>query len=136
MEDCIFCKIITNEISSFTVYEDSATRAFLDVFPATDGHIVVVHKRHEEKLTGYTANELTQLFTTVQKIARALEKTYGTATLSIGINHGEPKGVHHTHVHVLPRFEGDGGGIMQTLPGIKPKEELSVVLAKIKDHLG
>ena len=132
MADCIFCKVIANEVPSFTVYEDSATRAFLDVFPATDGHVVVVHKRHEEKLTGYTSDELAALFSTVQKIAGVLEKTYGTATLSIGINHGEPNGVHHTHVHMMPRFAGDGGGIMQTLPGIKPKEKLAVVLQKIK----
>jgi histidine triad (HIT) family protein len=135
MADCLFCKVITNNIPSYTVYEDATTRAFLDVFPATDGHVLVVHKRHEEKLTAYTVEELGQLFTTVQKVARALEKTYSTAALSIGLNHGEVKGVHHTHIHLMPRFEGDGGGIMQTLPGIKPKEDLAVVLKKIKASL-
>ena len=135
MTDCIFCKIIAKEVPSFTIYEDSATRAFLDVFPSTDGHVVVVHMRHEEKITGYTADELASLFKTVQKIAKALEKTYNTTTLSIGINHGEPKGVRHTHIHVIPRFAGDGGGIMQTLPMIKPKEELSKVLKNIKANL-
>ena len=135
MEDCLFCKVIANRIPSYTVYEDGATRAFLDVFPSTDGHVVVVHKRHEEKITGYTGKELAELFTTVQKVVQALEKTYQTSVLSIGLNYGEEQGVHHTHVHVMPRFVGDGGGIMQSLPAKKPKEELSVVLTHIKANL-
>ena len=55
----------------------------------------------------------------MEKVAAAIEATFATKILSVGINHGEPKGVKHLHVHVLPRFEGDGGGIMQSLPGKK-----------------
>ncbi len=135
MTECLFCRLVANKIPSYTVYENGTTRAFLDIIPSTDGHVLVVHKRHEEKLTGYTAKELGELFVSVQKVARALEKTYGTSVLSIGLNHGEEKGVHHTHVHVIPRFKGDGGGIMQTLPAVRSKEELSVVLKNIKANL-
>lgn len=119
MEPCIFCKLVANEIPSYTVYEDADTRAFLDIFGATDGHTMVVLKKHGETILSYTPDELKQLWTSVQKVAAAVEKAFGTKILSIGINHGEPRGVKHLHVHIMPRFEGDGGGIMQTLPNRK-----------------
>ena len=117
MSDCIFCKVVAGEVPSHRVYEDKDTFAFLDIFGATDGHVLVVHKRHEEKITKYKTDEVTAIFIAVQKVARAVENAFHTDILSIGINHGEPAGVHHAHVHIMPRFEGDGGGIMQTLPG-------------------
>lgn len=116
---------------SYKVFENDHTLAFLDIFGATDGHTVVVHKRHEEKITGYTKEELADVFATVQKVAAAMEKAFDTNILSIGINHGEPNGVHHAHVHVIPRFGGDGGGIIQSLPNRKPKEDLGAVRKKI-----
>lgn len=136
MADCIFCKINAGEMPSYTVYEDTKTRAFLDISPATDGHAMVVHKRHEEKITGYTKEELGAVFATVAKVARALEEEFGTPILSIGINHGEPAGVHHMHVHLLPRYEGDRGGIMQTLPEKKPHEDVARVAKRIREKLG
>lgn len=121
---------------SFTVYEDEDTRAFLDLYGTTDGHTLVVHKRHEEKITGYTADELTAVFATVAKVARALEAEFATSILSIGINHGEPAGVHHMHVHLMPRFEGDGGGIMQSLPGKKRTQEIETVAKNLRKRFG
>jgi histidine triad (HIT) family protein len=135
MSDCIFCKIIRNEIPSHTLYEDEATRAFLDIYPATDGHVVVIHKRHEEKITEYGRDELADLFGTVTKIAKALEEEFATPILSIGINHGEPAGVHHAHVHLMPRFAGDGGGIMQELPGKKTSQDVGEVAKRLKNRL-
>jgi len=117
MTDCIFCKILAGEIPSYTVYEDDATCAFLDIFGATDGHTMVIPKKHGETIHHFSERELGKVWATVKKVAAAIEKTYNTNILSIGINHGEPKGVKHLHVHILPRFEDDGGGIMQSLPG-------------------
>lgn len=134
--DCIFCKIIANEIPSYTVYEDEYTRAFLDIFGVTDGHVMVVHIRHEETIVGYTAKEISEVFTTVKKVATALEKAFSTNILSIGINHGEPQGVHHMHVHIMPRYEGDGGGIIQSLPNRKIQEkDFGKIVSKIKKKL-
>lgn len=119
MSDCIFCKIIAGDVPSYTVYEDAHTKAFLDIFGATDGHAMVVHKRHEETIIGYNDKEISEVFVTVKKVSRAIEKVFDTKILSIGINHGEPEGVHHMHVHIMPRFLADGGGIIQSLPGRK-----------------
>ena len=131
MNDCIFCKIVANTLPSYTVYEDAHTKAFLDIFGATDGHTVVVLKKHGETIHAYNPEELGVLWTSVQKVTSAIEKAFHTNILSIGINHGEPQGVKHLHVHILPRFEGDGGGIMQTLPGKKLVEKDFGKIAKM-----
>ena len=123
MNDCIFCKILAKEMPAHVVYEDEHVLAFLDIFGATDGHVLVIHKRHEDKITGYDTSELGVLFSGVAKVSGAVERAFGTTILTIGINHGEPEGVHHAHIHVMPRFSGDGGGIIQTLPGKKLQEK-------------
>lgn len=128
MNECIFCKLVANEIPSYTVYEDADTRSFLDIFGATDGHTMVILKKHGATIHDYTQDELGLLWATAKKVAVAIEKAYDTHILSIGINHGEPQGVKHLHVHIMPRFEGDGGGIMQSLPGkpLRNKDFVSV----------
>lgn len=137
MNDCIFCKLIAKELPSYPVYEDEETFAFLDIFGATDGHTMVIPKRHGQTLLEYSEDELKAVMGTVKKVASAIEKAYGTTILSIGINHGEPQGVKHLHVHIMPRFEGDQGGIMQSLPG-KPltDKDFGTVADRIKSHIG
>lgn len=134
--DCIFCKLIAKQIPSYIVYEDEHTVAFIDIFGATDGHVMVLHRRHEETILGYQDTEIKQVFVTVKKVSRALEKAFDTKILSIGINHGEPKGVSHMHVHIMPRFDGDGGGIIQSLPNKKLIEkDFGKIVEKIKKNL-
>lgn len=136
MSDCIFCKLAANDIPSFTVYEDRDTRAFLDIYGATDGHTMVILKKHGETILSYTPKELEALWASVQKVVRAIEQAYGTQILSIGINHGEPQGIRHLHIHVLPRYDGDGGGIMQSLPGRKlSNKDFAGVAEKIKEKM-
>ncbi len=137
MSDCIFCKIIKNEIPSYTVYEDTNTRSFLDIFGATDGHTMVILKKHGETIHDYSEAELGALWKSVQKVAAGIEKTFDTGILSIGINHGEPEGVKHLHVHIMPRFANDGGGIIQSLPGKKlENKDFSGVAEQIRAQIG
>ena len=137
MNGCLFCKLVANEIPSFTVYEDAHIRAFLDIYGATDGHTMVILKKHGDTILSYTSSELGVLWAGVQKVASAIEKAFDTHILSIGINHGEPQGVRHLHVHIMPRFDGDGGGIMQSLPGKKlSNKDFTEVARKIQSHIG
>lgn len=136
MSDCIFCKIVNGEIPSYTVYEDGDTRAFLDIYGATDGHVMVIPKKHGETIYNFSKHELGNIWETAKKVAAAIERAYDTTILSIGINHGEPEGVKHLHIHIMPRFEGDGGGIIQSLPGKKLTDKNFVeVLKKIRQNL-
>lgn len=136
MTECIFCKIIAGEIPSYKVYEDDHTLAFLDIYGATDGHTMVIPKKHGETILHIEPSELVHVWTAVRLVASAIEKTYDTKILSIGINHGEPQGVRHLHIHILPRYEGDGGGIIQSLPG-RPlrNKDFSSVAENIRKNL-
>lgn len=136
MSDCIFCKIIAEEIPSHRVYEDEHTLAFLDIFGATDGHTMVIPKIHAPTMLDLPDEVVSAVFVSAKKVAAAVEKAYGTKILSIGINHGEPEGVKHLHVHIMPRFEGDGGGIIQSLPGKKlTDKDFASVAGKIRKQL-
>ena len=136
MTRCIFCKIIAKEIPSYIVYEDEYTLAFLDIFGATDGHTMVIPKKHGATIHDFSAEDLRCVFSSVQKVSAGIEKAFTTSILSIGINHGEPAGVKHLHVHIMPRYEGDNGGIMQTLPGKKlTDKDFSSVAGKIRSHM-
>jgi len=135
MDTCIFCKIIAREVPSFTVYEDEYTQAFLDIMPSVPGHTMVVHKKHSDKIFGYTKEELGVMMDTVKKVADALEKTFATRALTIGINHGEVEGVRHVHVHLIPRSTDDGGKVLQSLARKETKDELKYIQQKIKDRI-
>jgi histidine triad (HIT) family protein len=136
MNECIFCKIVVGSMPSYKVYENDTTLSFVDIFGATDGHVMVIHKNHGDTVLNYSGDELQEIWVTAQKVASALEKAYNTNILSIGINHGEPKGVRHLHVHIMPRYDGDGGGIIQSLPG-KPlsNKDFTAVAGKISKYI-
>ena len=135
MNSCLFCRLVANEIPSYTVYEDEETRAFLDILPCTPGHTMVILKKHGESILDYSKEELGILWATVQKVTKALERTFKTSVFTMGINHGEEAGVHHLHVHVLPRFPDDGGGVIQSIVHSEPKEGLLEVQKKIVEHI-
>jgi len=135
MNSCLFCRLVANEIPSYTVYEDGETRAFLDILPRSPGHTMVVLKKHGETIHDYSKNEMGDLWQTVQKVTKGLEKTFHTTVFTIGINHGEEAGVHHLHVHIIPRFPDDGGGVIQSIVQKEGKEGLTEVQKKIKKNM-
>jgi diadenosine tetraphosphate (Ap4A) HIT family hydrolase len=71
----------------------------------------------------------------VQKVTKALEKTFKTSVFTIGINYGEVSGVHHLHIHIIPRFPDDGGGVIQSIVKKEGKEGLLETQKKIREHI-
>jgi len=135
MESCLFCRLVRNEIPSYTVYEDNDTRAFLDIMPCVPGHVMVILKKHGETIHDYSKEEMGTLWSTVQKVTKALEKTFKTSVFTIGINYGEVSGVHHLHIHIIPRFPDDGGGVIQSIVKKEGKEGLLETQKKIREHI-
>ncbi len=129
--NCIFCDIIKGNKPGYFIYQDNKTVALLDVFPVVEGHTMVIPKKHAATVLDYSKDELGEVFETVKKVARALEKTYQTNSFTIGINHGESAGVPHLHVHIIPRFVDDGGGIIQTVVKKTVTEPLENTVEKI-----
>jgi len=111
-EDCIFCSIVTGDIPGRIVKETDDAVAFLDANPLAPGHTLVVPRDHHQRLNEIPADEAADLFDAVHELSAAVEGAVDADAVSIGINDGEAAGqeVPHTHVHLVPRFEGDGGG--------------------------
>ena len=108
--DCIFCKIIKNEIHSYKVYEDSKTLAFLDIAPINNGHILVIPKKHYKNIEDISEEELYALIKTVKKIGKALKKSLNILGYNVNINNDPIAGqiIPHIHFHIIPRYKNDG----------------------------
>ncbi|MEK7094071.1 MAG: HIT family protein [Patescibacteria group bacterium] len=137
MEQCLFCRIVGGEIPAERVYEDDKAVAFLDIFPRAPGHVVIVPRYHAPLLINLPTSEVPGLFFATQRVAQALDKSLGAPGLTIGINQGRVSGqeVDHLHIHLLPRFENDGGGAIQSVVNNPPRESLSEISQKIKSHI-
>jgi histidine triad (HIT) family protein len=129
--DCIFCKIASKELPSDVIYEDSQTLAFLDIHPMTPGHTVIIPKKHAENIIDLSHEGVEPLFSTVKKITTLLSEKLKPEGFTIGINHGRTAGMDHLHVHVVPRYEGDGGGSLHSVVRYSSGESLSDVKKRI-----
>jgi diadenosine tetraphosphate (Ap4A) HIT family hydrolase len=92
---------------------------------------MVIPRKHGKSVLDFTAAELGYLWETVKRVEKALIKTYNTESFSVGINQGEKAGVEHLHIHIMPRFPGDNGRIIQDLVKKESKTVLSKVIKKI-----
>lgn len=108
--DCIFCKIIKREIPSKILAETKNSLAFLDAFPLTKGHSLVIPKNHYEKIHEIPSNENTDLFELVRTFSKKIDSITG-ATL-VSIHNGKKSGqeIPHVHIHLIPRSKEDGAG--------------------------
>ncbi len=108
--DCVFCKIVAGELPSTKVYEDDATIAFLTIQPTTSGHTLVVPKVHMRNIFDVTPETWGRVQETVRAVAHAIEKGLGADGVNINMNNREHAGqvVDHVHVHLIPRYKGDG----------------------------
>ncbi len=134
MPDCIFCRIIAGELKAHTVYEDESVLAFLDIHPSSRGHALVIPKAHAERLDLLDDRLLIPLFSGVKRVMQLLEKALRPEGLNVGWNHGWAAGqrVNHLHVHVIPRYAGDGGAGIQFLVRSSVREDLASVANQIR----
>lgn len=124
--DCLFCKIIAGGIPNYTVYEDSAVLAFLDIHPCSKGHTVVIPKQHFATLESMDETSYQALMRGVRVAAEKVAAVLKPDAMNIGINNGPVSGqaVPHAHWHIIPRYEGDGGGSMHSI--VRSKEPADV----------
>jgi len=107
MTDCIFCKIVAQEIPSYKIYEDDKIYAFLDITQVTKGHTLVVPKTHVTDIFDYQPDLAGELFARIPKLARALEQAFPEMQgLNIINNNKELayQSVFHSHIHLIPRY--------------------------------
>lgn len=115
--DCIFCRILRQEIPAKVVAEDETSLVLMDINPLADGHIMVIPKSHAGCVHELSEAEAAGLFAMVRRVARPLREATKADALTIGINDGPAAGqvVPHVHVHIVPRREGDRGGHIHSL---------------------
>jgi histidine triad (HIT) family protein len=110
--DCVFCRIRDGQIPSTRVYEDDRTIAFMDINPLNEGHTLVITRAHAATLFEADEADLRAAIATAKRVAVAIR----TALHPDGLNLLQANGaaafqsVAHFHIHLLPRFTGDGKG--------------------------
>ncbi len=134
--DCIFCKIANKEIPSKIIAETNQSVAFLDAFPLTKGHSLVIPKNHHEKIQDMSSDENSDLFETVHKVISKVD-SITNATL-IAVHNGKASGqeIPHVHVHLIPRSSEDLAGPVHRMFTQRPKfseNELNEIHAKLKE---
>ena len=135
---CIFCRIVRRELPASVVAEDGDTMAFMDIRPINPGHFLVIPKAHAARLADLPTGTGGRVFEMARTLAAAL---YRSGLRCEGVNlhlaDGEVAGqeVFHVHVHVFPRYAGDGVGLrVGPRYGLTPdREELDRAAASIRD---
>jgi len=134
--DCLFCKIINKENPNYTVYEDINVIAFLDIFPHAFGHTVVIPKKHFDTPLEMNDEEFKNFSVGLKKTLEKVQTVLKPAGFNVGWNQSVAGGqvVPHLHAHILPRFDGDGGGSIHSIiknPGEKTVKEVYALFNQI-----
>jgi len=134
--DCIFCKIVQGKIPARKIMETEKTLAFLDAFPLTKGHTLVIPKNHYVKIQEMKKEDNIDLFDTVRVMAGRTERLASSSL--IAIHNGKESGqeVPHVHVHIIPRNTSDGAGPVHSMFRQRPKltdSEFEDLAQKLRD---
>ena len=132
-DDCIFCKLSNGDIPTNALYEDDVVKVIFDLNPASKGHVLILPKNHFDDIYSMDDATAAHVFQVAVKVAKAMKETLGCEGLNIVQNNGEIAGqtVFHFHMHLIPRYEGDGVGLTWK-PGTLTDEDREEILAKVK----
>lgn len=135
-KDCIFCKIASGEIPAATIYENSDFRVIMDVAPANRGHALIIPKEHFKDIFDIDAVTAGKVFSLATEVARAMKGVLNCDGMNIVQNNGTVAGqtVFHFHLHLIPRYEGDGVNI-NWKPNESNMEELQELAKEIRKRI-
>ena len=134
---CVFCAIIRGQSPVAKVYEDNTFLAFMDKYPITSGHTLVLPKYHYGDLFQMTEDEVGNLYRVVHTIASAVYSATGAQGLNTGQNNGKAANqiVPHVHVHIIPRYEKDSRDGKWPSRKVSDYRELEEIANRIKKNL-
>ncbi|MFC6905287.1 HIT family protein [Halalkalicoccus tibetensis] len=132
----IFSQIIDGDIPARVVHEDETAFAFLDANPLAPGHTLVIPREEYERLNDVPEDVAADLYATIHELIPAVEEAVDAPATTVAFNNGEAAGqeVPHVHCHIVPRFEGDGGGPIHAAAGESPNlddDELDDIAERI-----
>lgn len=105
--NCIFCKIINNEIPSYKIYEDDTVLAFLDINPESNGHTLIIPKQHYLDLDDIPSEVLSHIMDVAKKLKVVLQDKLNCDGLTLVQNNGLVQEVKHYHLHLKPYYQNN-----------------------------
>ncbi|AFS83009.1 HIT family protein [Candidatus Nitrosopumilus sediminis] len=133
--DCIFCKIVSGEIKSKFLKETEYSVSFLDAFPLAAGHVLVIPKKHHQKIQDMSTQENADLFSLVHKIISNVDKITGSTLVAIHNGKDAGQEIPHVHVHLVPRSNDDSAGAIHSMFNSKvnlSESEMNELYNKLK----
>ena len=133
--DCIFCRIIAGDAPCHRICEDEHTLAFMDVFPVTDGHALVVTREHAPTIFDASEAALTAVAATARRVAHAIRATLSPDGLMVFQLNGAAamQTVFHYHMHLMPRRDGEPLALHSRVPGDPAR--LAEIAAQLRARL-
>jgi histidine triad (HIT) family protein len=135
---CVFCQIVAGKSPATFLHDDDLVVAFLDINPVTPGHLLVVTREHAPSLSDVSLDAASGMFQIARDLAAALRKS---SLRCDGVNlfyaDGEVafQDVFHSHLHVIPRFVGDGFTIQADRGNRPTRKDLDLIGEKIRSAL-
>lgn len=108
--NCIFCRIVSGEVPSKKISENDNAMAFMDAFPLTRGHLIIIPKEHRKRLQDMVAAEVSDVFELAAKLISRTDALSGSTLLAIHNGPHAGQEIPHVHVHLVPRYVDDGAG--------------------------
>ena len=102
--DCIFCKIIKGEIPSKTLYEDELVKVIMDVNPVSDGHVLVISKKHYTDYLELDEEILKHIYAIAKDLGVKFMNKLQAKSLTLLVNYGDAQQVKHFHLHLIPEL--------------------------------
>ncbi len=135
--DCIFCKIVNGEIPAVKVLDEDKVLAFMDINPASRGHMLVVPKNHAENIFEIQEGDFSAVMGAVRRCAGAVKEALGAEGITVLQLNGRASDqlVPHLHVHIMPRWENDGMSVSQWEMGKGDIEELQGIAHRVQEYL-
>ena len=99
MKDCIFCKIINNDIPSYKVYEDDLVLSFMTIDPVSNGHILLIPKSHHDDLIVHMHNVIKN------KLYNMLKERLNCDGITLSQNNEYGQEIKHYHIHLIPKYK-------------------------------
>ncbi len=140
MENCVFCRIVKGVAPASIVYSNEKVMALMDIQPVNQGHVLIIPKTHATYLSDLDEETGSHMFKIAMRVSQALrESGVKCEGIDLFLADGKVAGqeIFHVHMHVIPRFKGDGFGIkFGSNYGARPeRRELDSVAKKIKEKL-
>lgn len=102
--NCVFCRIMNNELSSYTVFEDKVLKVFMDINPSSNGHILIVPIKHYENIKDINLEVMNHINVIIKKMYKLLNTKLNPDGITLLQNNGLGQDIKHYHIHMIPKY--------------------------------